>query len=246
MKVHGRRAVMFVKEFKLSGDMSRMSITVTPDTAEVTAFEDQSKEFIEGQFSWAVGMEGYWDPAINREDEQFAEMVGFGTQVIGIYPGGTAPSITGYEGKGILTNYSPEATMGGAVVFSADAQGSDDMMRTTILDSGHKVANGTSTPYNIGTAGMVRGIIGVFRALGTAITSGHGTLTASIWASATEGGTYGQIIGFTQITTPGGTFTPTVEYKTTATAQVGPWFEAVRAMTAGDDIEISVSCGTEE
>ena len=241
-KKHGRRAVIFVKEYKLSGDANRVSINFAVDTVEDTCFEAPAKEFLEGKYSWTASMDGYWNSAANKADVELHQMIGVGTQVIGIYPEGTATASVGYEGKGILTNYSPEATIAGAVVFSADIQGDGDLYRSTILASGAKTVDGTSTAYNIGTAGLNRGITSVLRVL----TGSHGTCTVTLQAGTTEAGSYGDIFSFTAVSTPGGTHTPDVEYKTTATATVGPWFRATWSETATDSIDMTVSCATEE
>lgn len=246
IKVHGRKAVFYIRELKLSGDANRVSLTFGVDASETTAFEQGSKDFVEGDYGWAASMDGYWNAGSLAIDNAIYDIVGKGSQVVGIYPNGTTIANIGYEGKGILSSFMPEATVGGAVSFSAELQGADNLFRSNVLHSGLLTVNGTSAAQNIGTAGMVRGIVGVFRTnKGIGGTDSHGTMDASLWAGTTEAGNFGKIFNFTQITTPGATATPTMEYITTATAQVGPWFRAVFSMTAGDQFRTTISCSTE-
>ncbi len=246
IKVHGRKAVFYIRELKLSGDANRVALTFGVDAAEDTTFEQGSKDFLEGDYGWTSSMDGYWNAGSSRIDNAIYDIIGKGTQVVSIFPNGTTIANVGYEGKGILSSFTPEATVGGAVSFSAELQGSDHLFRSNILHSGLLTVTGTSTAQNIGTAGAVRGIVGVFRTnKGIGGTDSHGTMDAAIWASDAEGGTYGKIFSFTQVTTPGATATPTMEYRAIATAQVGPWFRAVYSMTIGDQFRTTISCSTE-
>ena len=237
MAIHAKNAVIFIKQYKLAGDSNRMAFTYAVDTVEVTGFEAKAKEYVEGKYAWSASMEGYWNAGTNRIDPVIHNLIGRGTHVIGIFPEGTAPNKVGYDGAGYLTSFNPEATIGGAVVFSADVQGEADLYRSTILDAGDKtVGTVTSTARNLGTAGLNRGITSILRAL-----SGNGTCNIAIQASTAEAGTYGNIFSFAQITGAA------IELKNVATAAVGPWFRSQCVIpSGGDTFNLTISCATEE
>ncbi len=235
-RIHGKNAVAFVKEYKIAGDANKLSLACTIDAVEVTGFGAVAKEFVEGKYSWTAGMEGYWNSAEGQIDPVLSQMIGGGTKVVGVFPQGTTPGNIGFDGYGILTNYSPEVTVDGPVVFSADFAGYSDLYRSTILTAGVKSANGTSPAYNLGTAGLNRGMIGVLRSIG----SPYGTCTALIQHAASEAGVYATAGTFTRLT-------GIAEHQyIKAAAALGPWFRSVHTMTAADSFDLTISCATEE
>ncbi len=239
-KTHGKNAVLFVKEYKLSGDANRLSFNYAIDTAEVSGFEAQGKEHVGGLYQWTVGMDGFWNSADGRADPIISQMVGLGTHVVGIYPQGTTPEFIGYDGAGILTNYAPEDAIGGAVVFSADIQGDSKLYRQTIIHSGITIG---TTPYtdtgnwrNLGTLNPS----GLISASVRAISPSAGTASGlQLHASTSPVGiSAGVILAFDTQTNTG------VQFKTTGTAvNVGPYWGVTYTIPSQNSFNFIISCG---
>ena len=237
-KVTGKDAAIYVKQYDLSGEGNRVSIAYAVDTVEATCFQAGAKDYVEGNYAWTAGIDGYWANTGQASSAVFG-LIGSGTQIISIFPEGKSSGKVGYEGWGILTSYNPEALMTGAVVFSADMQGDNSLYRTTMLNSGIKTYNGTSTARNLGTSDVTRGVYGVLRVLGTAT---EGTVIVKVQQCATEGGSYADALGFGTVAFGDA---PMVTLKAHGTA-AGPWFKSVHTITGpSPSFNLTISCASE-
>ncbi len=234
-KIPGNNAVAFINQYKIAGDANRVNANFNIDVAEVSGFEDKAKQFVEGQYGWTFGMDGYWNSASGKVDPVVQNLVGKGTCLVGIYPNGTTPASIGYDGWGLLTNYSPEATVGGAVVFSADMQGNNRLYRTTIVDAGQRTTDGTASWFNLGTSSGSQFML-VARSTG----SPTGSANISIQASGI-GGTTTQAENIYQELNKTGAFY--YVFQGTTTMSVGPHYRAIVTRNGvADTVDLTIAC----
>jgi len=130
-KVHGKDADLWVNFQSMEDDGNRITITITPDTAELTAFGSEAKEHKEGIYGWTLDYDGFWNSAANANDQVFYQMIGQGGKEVKFFPNGSAASKIYYWGTAILTSYNPEATVGGGVTCSASLIGDGCLSRGT-------------------------------------------------------------------------------------------------------------------
>ncbi len=240
-KVHGKDASVFIREFDISGDGNRISLTISPETAEITGFQDGAKQHVEGLYGWGASMEGYWNSATSQVDPTLFQLIGQGTQVIGIWPNGIAIGKLGYEGYGVLTNYSPEDVISGAVVFSGDFVGGTEVFRVASLDdkiSTTVTAVGTVTGdvQNLGTSSFAA-LVGILRVTGTPT----GTIIATVQGGTTEATVGRDLLTLTTTSSAG------VELQRIGTiaADIGPFFRSSvwTAHTGAPSVNYQLSVG---
>ncbi len=130
-KVHGKDVDIWVNGLGTEDDANRISLSISPDISEVTTFGDLAKTNVEGLYGWALDYEGMWNSAANSQDQTFYQLIGQGAKEVKFFPGGSASSAIYYWGTAILNNYSPEATVGGAVTCRARFTGSGCLSRGT-------------------------------------------------------------------------------------------------------------------
>ncbi len=235
-RIHGKNAVLFIKEYKISGDANRLNFTYNTDTTEVSGFETQGKEHVEGNYGWTIGMDGFWNSDANKSDPVIFQLVGLGTHIVGIYPQGTTPGRIGYDGQGALTSYNHESPITGAVVFSTDMQGNNKLYRQQIMHAGVTIATGAGAWFNLGTLNPGGNIAASLRAL----SGSHGTASGLIINASTSpvGVDGGNVVTFSTNIAAG------VQLKTIGTAvNVGPYWRADFTVPNGDSFDFIISCG---
>ncbi len=130
-KVHGKDCDLWVNGQSMEDDGNRVTLTITPDVVEVSAFGDSAKTQVEGLYGWALDYEGFWNSAANKNDRIFFEMIGQGGKEFKLFPDGSAASKVYYWGTVIVTAMNPEATIGGAVTVGASFIGNGNLSRGT-------------------------------------------------------------------------------------------------------------------
>jgi len=131
--VHGKGAV-----FKLDNaadvltDISAYVRSVSPkrsaDTAEVTCFGALVKSYIAGLTDMTISVEGVWDATL---DAILHAALG-ATKTFEFGPEGSTGGDIKYTAECICTSYTPgDASVDGAVMWSADLQVTGTLTRTT-------------------------------------------------------------------------------------------------------------------
>jgi len=116
----------FCEEVSLSRDI---------ETAEVTTFGDDAKEYITGLTDATISLSGKFDSGTaSAIDPILSGVLGSASTVSWAYRisdatiGATNPE---YQGEGILTSYEVSGTVGDAVTFSAEIQCTGAITRAT-------------------------------------------------------------------------------------------------------------------
>jgi hypothetical protein len=137
--VHGKVSV-----FKLdngSGSLQDLSaycdsvdFPQTIETAEVTTFGDNSKEYIVGLADATLSVSGSWDATLDAHMEGVLAAQRGGTLASATFeygPAGGAGGAVRYTGECILTGYTGASSVGDKVTFSAEFQVTGAVTRNT-------------------------------------------------------------------------------------------------------------------
>ncbi len=130
-KIHGKNADLWVNGLSMEDDGNSFTLTISPDTADDTSFASLAKENLEGLYGFTLAYRGYWNSAANANDQTFFQLIGQGAKEFKLFPSGSAASSIYYWGSAILTNFSGESPIGGAVTCSADLLGTGSLSRGT-------------------------------------------------------------------------------------------------------------------
>lgn len=134
-RVHGKNWYSTFNSVDMSATGQTHTLNINRDTAEVTAANDTSKEFVVGDYGWDISMDGACDFGTSLQDAtMFAAIVTDGTEEAWVWNPDTSTTATTnpqYSGNAILTSYSISAGVGDAVTYSASATGNGALTRTT-------------------------------------------------------------------------------------------------------------------
>ncbi|MFW9991896.1 MAG: hypothetical protein ACFFD4_07530 [Candidatus Odinarchaeota archaeon] len=130
-KVHGKDADLWVNGQSMEDDGNRITLTISPETVDLTSFGDNAKANKEGLYGWTLDYDGFWNAAANANDQIFFQMIGGGGKEIKFFPNGSAANRIYYWGTAILTSYRPEAGIGGGVTCAASLAGDGSLSRGT-------------------------------------------------------------------------------------------------------------------
>ena len=131
-KIHAKDADVWINGVSTEDDGNRIALTITPDTAEITAFASLAKEYLEGNYGWAFNYAGYWNPSATMNDVTLQGIIGGGAKEIKFFPSGSATGAVRYWGTAFLTSYGMESTQNGPVICTAEFLGSGALSRGTV------------------------------------------------------------------------------------------------------------------
>lgn len=138
--VHGKKSVFKIDDSggslqDISAFCEEVSLSRDIETAEVTTFGDDAKEYITGLTDATVSLSGKFDSGTaSAIDPVLSGILGSASTVSWAYRissdsiGATNPE---YQGEGILTSYEVSGTVGDAVTFSAEIQCTGAITRAT-------------------------------------------------------------------------------------------------------------------
>lgn len=137
MAQHGRTAGLGFYDSStayrnVTGYLKSIEYNVEAETNEVTVFSSSNKEksYVAGNTDGTISVEGVWDPTV---DGYFYGVLGK-QKYVHYFPASTNKTNTSfrnYKQYGILTSYSPPATVDDANTFSAEWQMTGVRTRTT-------------------------------------------------------------------------------------------------------------------
>lgn len=141
---HGRSASFTIDDSggtprDISSTCDSLDISMPVETAEVTAFGNNSKAYINGLRDSTVSISGHFDAtATTGPDTVLGGVFGYngGTSAGGSLtftygPEGTSSGRVKYTGECYMTSYQVSAPVGDKVSFSAEFQCTGDITRTT-------------------------------------------------------------------------------------------------------------------
>jgi predicted secreted protein len=138
--VHGKKAVFKIDNVggtltDISAFCEEVSLPRSIETAEVTTFGDDAKEYITGLSDATISISGKFDAGnASAVDAVLTGILGSASTVSWAYrvnSASTSATNPEYQGEGILTSYEISATVGDAVTFSAEVQCTGAITRAT-------------------------------------------------------------------------------------------------------------------
>jgi len=129
-QIHGKNADLKLSGSALEADGNNVTLDISVDTAEVTAFGDTYKDYLEGVAEWSITAEFFFDGANAKAADVAFDMIGSGKKAVIFYPGGSSATNIYYSGSAIVTRKNITAPVGGAVTVSLTLQGSGTLAKT--------------------------------------------------------------------------------------------------------------------
>jgi len=138
--IHGKKSVFKIDNssaspIDISAFCEEVSLSRDIETAEVTTFGDDAKEYITGLSDATVSFSGKFDAGTaSAVDPVLSGILGQDATVSWAYRVNSASVSTTnpeYQGEGILTSYEVSGGVGDAVTFSAELQCTGAITRAT-------------------------------------------------------------------------------------------------------------------
>lgn len=138
--VHGKKSVFKIDDVggslqDISAFCEEVSLSRDIETAEVTTFGDDAKEYITGLSDATISLSGKFDSGTaSAIDPVLTGVLGSASTVSWAYrvnSASTSATNPEYQGEGILTSYEVSGTVGDAVTFSAEIQCTGAITRAT-------------------------------------------------------------------------------------------------------------------
>src|SRR5690606_37926224 len=121
--VHGKNTRVLVNEKSYSGKLNSVSVSLTPEHADVTVFGNDGHRFIEGLVNGTLSLAGSFD---DDPDSSLASSLGVtDSLVITVGPNGLAHGKPAILTVNDPSSYSIEAGVADAVTMSAETQADD-------------------------------------------------------------------------------------------------------------------------
>lgn len=138
--IHGKKSVFKIDDVggslqDISAFCEEVSLSRDIETAEVTTFGDDAKEYITGLSDSTVSISGKFDAGnASAIDPVLSGVLGSASTVSWAYrvnSASTSATNPEYQGEGILTSYEVSGGVGDAVTFSAEIQCTGAIARAT-------------------------------------------------------------------------------------------------------------------
>ena len=122
-RIVAKNAKVFGGARNLSGRANSTTLSISGETPDVSAFgEDFRNRLADGLRDVELSVAGFTDLSASQTDESFSALK-TASAWWGLYPGNSTASKVGREMNGILSDYSIEAAVEGAVTFSLTVGG---------------------------------------------------------------------------------------------------------------------------
>jgi hypothetical protein len=184
--VHGKGTKVYLDEFEMTTYFNSADVTLTNETAEITAFGATSKSYLLGLADGTLSLGGMWNQETDGSDEELHAILG----------SSTAANITVAEAAGTIgnratiarcdeTNYAISNPVADVSTITADFQGTANSAAlgsmTYGITSGFQLTTGSSIDYN--ALGALTGVDG------TASSSAGGAALLHVPTNSIAGGT---------------------------------------------------------
>jgi hypothetical protein len=200
---HGKNVNVFVNEYDFSTYFNDVSATTSVETAEVSAFGSNAKEYIVGLLDGTVSLSGMFDGTATGTDVVFSAVLGSTTkQNVIVAPSGHSNGASAIVLEADDTSYEVSGAVADVVQTSAEFQSSDGVEHGKILSSGAAISstgNGTSVDNALSSANGGVGFLSV------PTNTRNGNITVKVQQSA-DNSTFTDLITFTVVTSTQKTF----------------------------------------
>ena len=198
---HGRSVRVAIDQHDMSPILNTVNQTASADTAEVTSFADNDREYIPGLRTGTVSFEGMGDFSTEEKDLTFDSELGSSDKaVISWFPNGYTAGNIGYLASGCLTSRSVNVPFDGAVSASVDYEVSDGIREGYLLTSTATQATATTwASVQMHGTTHANGAVGHLHVL-DATTSGTGAVELSaLIQDSSNGSAWADLITFTDV-----------------------------------------------
>lgn len=163
-RISGKSCAVLVDEFDFSGVSNSVEIVRTGALGEVTAFADADATFVEGNQGFTVDVQGLHSTSSpNYDGEMFIDLTAFQRR-LGIYSGGDAVGIFGYEFRTNVSEDTIPTDLGGAIALNVSWIGDEAPARGVVLMNESAAAGTvTGTKFELPAVGSDETIVGVVR-----------------------------------------------------------------------------------
>ena len=129
----GKNAAVFAAQFDFSGDLTQYQFASSRQTVNVTTMGNDDKVFLAGVAEGRISVQGVWNPAADRTDEEINAFDGVFVPITASPQGATAIGNRAHMIYGLIENYQPRAPNNDAVRFSSGVQASAGAWKGVIL-----------------------------------------------------------------------------------------------------------------
>lgn len=192
---HGKGAGVLVAQFDLTSDLTAYSFSKARQLPNVTTFGNDDAVFLAGLGEGSIALQGVWNPAADRSDEEINGIDGTESVITASPQGLSAIGQRAHMVNGFVENYQPRSPANDAVRFSSGLKGSAGAYMGVVLHHNNQEASigaFTAVDNSASTANGATAFLHVTQFAGT-----DATITIQDSASPP---TYGTLVAFTQVT----------------------------------------------
>jgi len=232
--------MVMVNEHDVSGDSNHTRVELFNDVVDVTSFNDDYREFLEGVASFRINVNSYWNNSVDTLDPEAYSEIANGPSGITILPEGSDRGDIGVHGSAFTKRLTLKADVKGPAILDYKAEGTLGLSRVHMLEKEESVSGGTGAHHsgvgvNVGASSSPFSAYFHLHAF-SGWTSG---IKFGVWGSSIDGfyGIYAQSPSF---------FVPTVGeiYKVTSTLNGPAWRRATISVLGSGSM--TFSCFTEQ
>lgn len=145
---------VYYEGHNLTGDMNELTLNSAVDMVEKTVFGSSFRKKKPGLKDSDVAMTGFWNAStgVNGVSSGGIDLVGFkevgSTGIMSILPNGTAPGGPAYLMPTVAAEYSPSGSIGDMFGYTFNAQGSGQVVKGAVLQTGEMSTNITTASHS--------------------------------------------------------------------------------------------------
>ena len=124
--LHFRNAIILAGGYDLSGDHASVTVAITAEIIDETAFGDSTRIHKGGLQDMTVDGSGHWDAAAGHVERILFDVVGVDDTLITVFPNGVTEGTRadmGFAFKGVVEHYNLSGDPGSLLEFETSVQG---------------------------------------------------------------------------------------------------------------------------
>jgi hypothetical protein len=229
----------FVNGYDFSGDINAVALKYGAELKDATSMLDTARQRRPGLKDTQLQLEGYVNYGTLLQDDQAFSAVGANDAVVSILPvGAGAEGNTGFCFIADGADYTPNAKIGDMLAYSLSANGSDELVRGTVMINAAKTLSGNGTGFQLGALAAGKKALAALHVL--ALT----TAGSPSFACKLQSGSSGAFSSPTDYTVFSAMNAVGAQYATVATGPVtDAWWRVAYTLTNVSSITFAVVLG---
>lgn len=181
-----RNAKCYLDAWDISGDLNAVALEAARDMQDATTLGAGARKNFPGFLDAKVSLAGLWQAGADLVDETLWNKLALVNTLVTVAPETGAEGEIAYLLRLVEAAYAPLASVGVGQLakFSMTGQGTDGLIRATVLVNGTKNANGNGTAFNLG---LVASGQTLYAGLHVLAVSGGGTWTFTVQSDEASG-----------------------------------------------------------